>query len=147
MPEDREWRTLQILEEHSKGIERKKLIEKMESKFDLSHVPVENLIKKLIDMKKIDAWTYKPKVGRRRIVYFPASAEAHCAKLPEIFSSKIEIIKERLKSIENDFETHSYYAQCHLCDEFCDRLNSDTMASAMLLKDVMLIRVTNMMSI
>ena len=24
MPEDREWRTLQILEEHSKGIERKK---------------------------------------------------------------------------------------------------------------------------
>ena len=86
MPEDREWRTLQILEEHSEGIERKKLIEKMRSKFDLSHVPVENLIKKLIDMKKIDAWTYKPKARRRRTVYFPASAEAHCAKLPEIFS-------------------------------------------------------------
>ena len=106
----------------------------MRSKFDLSHVPVENLIKKLIDMKKIDAWTYKPKVERRRIVYFPASAEAHCAKLPEIFSSKIEIIKERLKSIENDFETHSYYAQCHLCDEFCDRLDSDIMASSEVIK-------------
>ena len=134
MPEDREWRTLQILEEHSEGIERKKLIEKMRSKFDLSHVPVENLIKKLMDMKKIDAWTYKPKARRRRTVYFPASAEAHCAKLPEIFSNKIKIIKERLKSIENDFETHSYYAQCHLCDEFCDRLDSDIMASSDVIK-------------
>ena len=97
MPEDREWRTLQILEEHSKGIERTKLIEKMRSKFDLSHVPVENLIKKLMDMKKIDAWTYKPKARKKKNSVFPSKCGSALCKAARNFFEQNQNNKRKVK--------------------------------------------------
>ena len=114
--EERKEKIKQLIEKRP-GIHHTALLEMITNDDIMAKKTAEKIIGQLINDLEISVVKQK-----KRKCYFLKAYDMFKGNLPEAFSNKIRAMKEELESMENNFETHSYDAQCQMCDELCASL-------------------------
>ena len=114
--EERKIKIKQMIEEKP-GTHHTKLLEMIKKQGIMAKRTAEKIIEQLIDDREITVFTQK-----RKTCYSLKGDGTFKGNLPTLFSTNTKAIKEKLESMEKDFEAHSYDAQCHMCDELCEAL-------------------------